>query len=54
MTEIFEAMIHLAGGIVNVSKAMMYNDGFMTVEGETKDGKKYSVTLNIEEDNEDA
>ena len=51
MTEVFEAMIHLAGGVGKVTKAMMYNDGFMTVEGETKDGQKYSITLNIEEEN---
>lgn len=51
MIEIFEAMIHLAGGVGNVTQAMMYNNGFMAVEGKTKDGKKYSVTLSIEEEN---
>ena len=50
MCEIFEALIHLAAGVGNVTSAMMYDNGFMTVEGKTADGKKYSVTLNIKED----
>ena len=52
MCEIFEALLHLAGGVGTVSNAMMYDHGFMTVEGKTADGKKFSVTLNIKEENE--
>ena len=54
MVEIFEALLHLAGGVGKVDSAMMYDHGFMTVEGKTADGKKYSVTLSIKEENENA
>lgn len=50
MSEIFEALLHLAGGVGEVSSATMYDHSFMTVEGKTAEGKKYSVTLRIEED----
>lgn len=53
MAEIFEALIHLAGGVGTVTSAMMYANGFMTVEGKTDEGKKYTVTLNIMEENKD-
>ena len=52
MSEIFEALLHLAGGVGKVSNAMMYENGFMTVEGKTAEGKKYSLTLSIKEENE--
>lgn len=50
MCEIFEALLHLAGGVGTVTSAMMYENGFMTVDGQTAEGKKYSVTLNMKED----
>lgn len=54
MCEIFEALLHLAGGVGKVSSAMMYDHGFMTVEGQTAEGKKFSVTLNIKEAEDEA
>ena len=53
MSEVFEALLHLAGGVGTVTSAMMYNNGFITIEGKTGDGKKYSVTLSIEEEKND-
>lgn len=53
MSEIFEALIHLGTGVGTVTQAMMYLNGFMSVEGKTKDGNKYSVTLCIEEEKKD-
>lgn len=52
MCEIFEALIHLAVGVGKVSSAMMYDNGFMTAEGVTTDGKKFSVTLSIKGEEE--
>lgn len=52
MCEIFEALIHLAVGVGQVTCAMMYDNGFMTVEGVTTDGKKFSVTLSIKGEDE--
>lgn len=54
MSEIFEALLHLAGGIGKVSNAMMYENGFMTVDGKTAEGKKYAVTLSIKEEEDEA
>lgn len=53
MCEIFEALLHLAGGVGSVTSAMMYESGFMTVDGNTIDGKKYSITLSIKEAEEE-
>lgn len=54
MSEIFEALIHLAVGVGEVSSAMMYDHGYMTVEGKTAEGKKYCVTLHIKEGEDEA
>lgn len=54
MIKIFEQMVITAKDVGTVKAANMYNDGFMTVEGETKDGKKFSLTLCVKEEEKDA
>ena len=49
MVEIFESILHLAGGVGKVTSAMMYDSDYMTVEGVTNDGKKYTISLHIKE-----
>lgn len=53
MSEIFEALLRLARGVGEVSNAMMYDHGFMTVDGKTAEGKKYSLTLSIKEEEDE-
>lgn len=49
MSEIFTALLCLAGGVGTVTSAGWYENGFMTADGVTADGKKFTVTLNIKE-----
>lgn len=36
-----------------VTAAKMYDHGFMTIDGKTNDGKKFSITLSIKEEETD-
>ena len=47
---IFVEMIRLAEQIGDVAVANMYDAEFLTVEGKTKDRKKFSLSLHIEEE----
>ena len=48
--DVFEKLIYIGNCVGNITRANMYNSEFMTVEGKTKDGKKFSVTLSIKEE----
>ena len=37
-----------------VTSAMMYDTGYMVVEGRTYDGKKFTLTMMIKEEEKDA
>lgn len=51
--DIFIEMMRL-GEQVGEVKYAMHNHGFFAVEGKTKDGKKFSFTLSLKEEKEDA
>lgn len=42
-------MIRLGEQFGNVECAMMYPNDFLTVEGETKDGRKFTLSLTMKE-----
>lgn len=50
MNEIFEALLHLAGGVGTITSAHMYDNDFITIEGVAHEGKKFSLTLHIKEE----
>ena len=50
---IFVEMIRLAEKIGDVAVANMYDAEFLTVEGKTKDRKKFSLSLHIKEEEKD-
>ena len=50
IVNIFSNLIHIGKCVGAVTSATMYNEDFMTVEGKTEDGKKFSVTLHIKEE----
>ena len=54
MSDILCRLIGLGNEFGTVVTAMMYDSGFMTVDGKTKDGKKFSITLSIKEEEENA
>ena len=52
--DIFVEMIRLAEQIGNVEAANMYRNDYMTIDGETKDGKKFNLNLSLREENTNA
>ena len=52
MFEVFKKLTCVAEEVGTVSSAMMYESGFITVDGKTKDGKKFAITLTIKEEEE--
>ena len=50
MVNIFSNLIHIGKCVGAVTSANMYNEEFMTIEGKTEDGKKFSITLVIKEE----
>ncbi len=50
MFEVFKKLTRVAEEVGTVNSAMMYESGFITVDGKTKDGKKFSLTLSIKEE----
>lgn len=53
MSEVLCRLIGLGNEIGTVTSAMMYDNGFITVDGVTKDGKKFNLNLTVREETED-
>lgn len=53
MSDILCRLIGLGNEVGTVVTAMMYDSGFMTVEGKTHDGKNFSITMNVKEEEND-
>lgn len=53
MSDILCRLIGLGNEVGTVVTAMMYADGFMTIEGKTNDCKKFSITMSIKEEETD-
>jgi hypothetical protein len=53
MIEIFGMLIKAGMKLGEINQAMMYDHGFMTIEGETNDGKKFSINMHIKEEEKD-
>ena len=52
--KVLHFMIDLASMVGTVIGVHMYSNNFVTVEGKTEDGKPFSVTLHIKEEEKDA
>lgn len=53
MSDVLCRLIGLGNEIGTVTSAMMYDNGFMTVDGKTNEGKSFSITLNVKEEETD-
>ena len=53
MNTILKYLLEFADRIGLVDQMLCYDKGFQTVEGKTRDGKKFSITLRIEEEETD-
>lgn len=51
MSNIFQKMLEISVKVGNITNAHLYDNGFIIIEGESYEGKKFSLTLNIEEEN---
>lgn len=54
MNTILKNLLEFADRMGLVDQMLCYDRGFSTVEGKTRDGKKFSITLKIEEEEKDA
>ena len=54
MNTILKDLLDFADKVGVVTKMLCYEDGFLTVEGKTRDGKKFDITLDIKEEKENA
>ncbi len=52
MSNIFQKMLEISVKVGNITSAHLYDSGFITIEGESYEGKKFSLTLHIEEEKE--
>jgi hypothetical protein len=52
--DMFVEMIRLAEQIGTVEDAHMYPNNYLSIAGETKDGKKFNLSLSLRGENEDA
>ena len=54
MTKALHELIYIGNEMGFVECVHMYDTHFMSVEGKTIDGKKFSITINIQEEEKDA
>ncbi len=54
MIGIFKKLVEVAIDVGSITEANMYEDGFMRVEGKTSDGKSFSLSLVVKEEQKDA
>ncbi len=52
MSNILHQLIFIGEAVGTVDCVHYYSKDFITLEGTTEDGKKYSITLNIKEEKE--
>lgn len=50
MSSIFQELVEIGRSIGDVTSAHLYDNDFISIEGKTKEGKRFSLTLNITEE----
>lgn len=53
MSNVLCRLIDLGNDIGTVTRAMMYDNGFLTVEGVTESGKQFNLSLTVREEEKD-
>ena len=53
-TDILVEMVRLAEQIGKVESAMMYPHDYISIDGETKDGKRFNLNMSLKEEKKDA
>lgn len=50
MSSIFQELVEIGRSIGDLTCAHMYDNDFISIEGKTKEGKKFSLSLHITEE----
>lgn len=50
MSSIFQELVEIGRSIGDVTSAHLYDNDFISIDGKTKEGKKFSFTLHITEE----
>lgn len=50
MSGIFQKLMDIGITLGNVTSAHLYDNDFITIEGVAREGKKFSITLHIKEE----
>ena len=50
MSGIYRQLLSIACVLGNVHQAFLYKSGFVSIEGTTYEGKEFTLTLNIKEE----
>lgn len=50
MIGIFQELVEIGRSIGDLANAHLYDSGFISIEGKTKEGKKFSLSLHIAEE----
>jgi hypothetical protein len=53
MIEIFGILVKAGMKLGEINQAMMYENGFMSIDGKTVDGEKFAITMHFEEEEKD-
>ena len=54
LTNVLHQLIDIGNEMGAVESVHMYDTNFMSIDGKTNDGKKFSITINIKEEEKDA
>lgn len=49
----FTKLLAVAAEAGTVTSAMLYDSGFVSIDGETQEGKKFTITMSIKEEEKD-
>ena len=53
MMKYFVDLLVTANNAGIVTSAMMYESGFITIDGKTEEGKNFSITMSVKEEEKD-
>ena len=53
MMKNFVKLLAVAAEAGTVTSAMLYKSGFITIDGKTEEGKDFSITMSIKEEEND-
>ena len=53
MMKLFVGLLAISNNVGIVTEEMMYESGFITIDGKTEDGKHFHITMSCKEEEKD-